>query len=593
MLVQHGATDRSVELLILNPDGTKNNAVVYNSAGIDLWYRRDGGAKVSITVASLSALTDAHADGGFLLIGDGVYRLDLPDAAFASGARKVTWGGAVTGGIIEGGMDQLVPWNPDNADGLGLSRLDATVGSRASQTSVDDLPTNAELNTALGAADDAVLAAIAALNNLSNAQLTAAIAAGDDATLAAIAALPTAATVASIASNVSLVLAALQRSEAWTGTLSAIAAGATTLPGGHGIADDAVIYVKLLSGTDAAQRARFHTYSGSGNVWTPDPAWDSDGEPVPSGPITAVAYAFPKTSAADLAALADAVWDEALAGHATAGSAGAGLAAASSAGDPWATPLPGAYGAGTAGFLIGTYVDALISSRLAAAGYTTPPSASAVAAAVRADQTTELGRIDEAISSRAATGAAMTLTSGERTAIANEVEAQIINDTDSEKVLEAIVNKIAEVNPSLDDLTLGGIAAAVRTELAVELARIDAAVSSRLAAAGYTAPPSAAANAAAVRTELGTELGRLDVGVGTRAAPADVPTALQNADALLARHQKGGSNTAPTVAQALASGLFLITIDAGVMTVRHGDGTTAFTRTLTRAQLNAIIGSAA
>ena len=41
------------------------------------------------------------------------------------------------------------------------------------QTSVDDLPTNAELSTALGTADDAVLAAIAALNNLSAAQVNA------------------------------------------------------------------------------------------------------------------------------------------------------------------------------------------------------------------------------------------------------------------------------------------------------------------------------------------------------------------------------------------------------------------------------------
>jgi hypothetical protein len=81
------------------------------------------------------------------------------------------------------------------------------------QTSVDDLPTNAELATALGAADDAVLAAIAALNNLSqanirtavglasanldtqladlptNSELAAALATADDATLAAIAAL--------------------------------------------------------------------------------------------------------------------------------------------------------------------------------------------------------------------------------------------------------------------------------------------------------------------------------------------------------------------------------------------------------------------
>lgn len=54
------------------------------------------------------------------------------------------------------------------------------------------------------------------------------------------------------------------------------------------------------------------------------------------------------------------------------------------------------------------------------------------------------------------------LTSGERTAIANEVEAQIIDETDSEKVLTAITDKIASVNPSLGALTLSAIAAAVR-----------------------------------------------------------------------------------------------------------------------------------
>jgi len=54
-----------------------------------------------------------------------------------------------------------------------LANLNATVSSRASQTSVDDLPTNAELATALGTADDAVLAAIAALNNLSAADVNA------------------------------------------------------------------------------------------------------------------------------------------------------------------------------------------------------------------------------------------------------------------------------------------------------------------------------------------------------------------------------------------------------------------------------------
>jgi len=57
--------------------------------------------------------------------------------------------------------------------GLTVAHIDAAISTRATQTSVDDLPTNAELATALGTADDATLAAIAALNNLSAAQVNA------------------------------------------------------------------------------------------------------------------------------------------------------------------------------------------------------------------------------------------------------------------------------------------------------------------------------------------------------------------------------------------------------------------------------------
>lgn len=63
------------------------------------------------------------------------------------------------------------------------------------------------------------------------------------------------------------------------------------------------------------------------------------------------------------AQIADAVWDEAITDHLTAGSAGAALNAAGSAGDPWTTPLPGAYGAGTAGNIVGNALDAAVSSR--------------------------------------------------------------------------------------------------------------------------------------------------------------------------------------------------------------------------------------
>jgi hypothetical protein len=87
-------------------------------------------------------------------------------------------------------------------------------------------------------------------------------------------------------------------------------------------------------------------------------------------------------SAPSAADIADAVWDEALAGHAAAGSAGEALAAAGTAGDPWTTPLPGTYGAGTAGKIIGDNIDAAISSRLATAGYTAPLDAAGTRAAV-------------------------------------------------------------------------------------------------------------------------------------------------------------------------------------------------------------------
>lgn len=74
---------------------------------------------------------------------------------------------------------------------------------------------------------------------------------------------------------------------------------------------------------------------------------------------------------------------------------------------------------------------------------------------------TVANRIDVAVSTRAVAGDAMALTSGERTTLANVIESEIIDDTDSEKVLEAITNKIASVNPDLGNLSIGTIAAGV------------------------------------------------------------------------------------------------------------------------------------
>lgn len=114
--IQKGSVDRSVDLYIIDAtDGTPETGVLWNTAGIDLKYRRDLSAVVSITEATLAALTTAHTDGGFLEIGNGVYRLDLPDAAWATGADHVTVFGAVTGMIVLPVTVQLVEYNPEAA----------------------------------------------------------------------------------------------------------------------------------------------------------------------------------------------------------------------------------------------------------------------------------------------------------------------------------------------------------------------------------------------------------------------------------------------------------------------------------------------
>jgi len=78
-----------------------------------------------------------------------------------------------------------------------------------------------------------------------------------------------------------------------------------------------------------------------------------------SSRLATAGYTAPPT----VGAISDQVWDEVLADHLTAGTTGAALNAAGAGGDPWSTALPGAYGAGTAGKIVGDNVNATISSR--------------------------------------------------------------------------------------------------------------------------------------------------------------------------------------------------------------------------------------
>lgn len=139
-IVKKNATSRSVTIRIIDSTaGTPETGVVFNSAGIDLWYRREDEAVASITEADLTtpALTDTWETGGFLHIGDGEYRLDVPDAAFATGANHVDIGGTVTGMVVIGGRVRLVDLDPETVMRGTDSANTTKTGFSVTQTGLD------------------------------------------------------------------------------------------------------------------------------------------------------------------------------------------------------------------------------------------------------------------------------------------------------------------------------------------------------------------------------------------------------------------------------------------------------------------------
>ena len=154
--IKKGSTDRSAYIRIIDStDGTPETGVVYNTSGIAMWYRREGATQTAITEATLSALDSAHSDGGIIHIGDGYYRLDLPDAAFATGANSVIVGGAVTGMIVIGEVIQLVNHDVEDGVRLGLTALPNAAADAAGGLPISDAG-GLDLDTLLARLDAAI-----------------------------------------------------------------------------------------------------------------------------------------------------------------------------------------------------------------------------------------------------------------------------------------------------------------------------------------------------------------------------------------------------------------------------------------------------
>ena len=123
-IILKDSTNRSLTLRMADSsDGTPETGVTSATSGLDIWYHREGAAKVSLTESDLSALTDAHSDGGILHISDGEYRVDFPDAAFATGANYVDVGWGATGMVGFGGRVRLTGIDIEDAVRGGMSAL--------------------------------------------------------------------------------------------------------------------------------------------------------------------------------------------------------------------------------------------------------------------------------------------------------------------------------------------------------------------------------------------------------------------------------------------------------------------------------------
>lgn len=105
--------DVSVRIKMLTlADGSPATGITAATPGHEIWYQR-GEASARVTDASaandLAAITSLHTDWGFKEIGNGWYRVDFPDAAFAEGVGSVICGMATTAATA---VEVIVEINP-------------------------------------------------------------------------------------------------------------------------------------------------------------------------------------------------------------------------------------------------------------------------------------------------------------------------------------------------------------------------------------------------------------------------------------------------------------------------------------------------
>lgn len=136
LAVTKGTTSKLVQVFVMDSsqtDGRGLTGLVFNSANLSAYYYREGAAS-PVQISLVTMVVGTWASGGFKEIDaanmPGWYQLGLPDAALATGAGSV-------GVMLKGAADmapvnaelQLVAYDPEDGDSLGLAYLDATIST--------------------------------------------------------------------------------------------------------------------------------------------------------------------------------------------------------------------------------------------------------------------------------------------------------------------------------------------------------------------------------------------------------------------------------------------------------------------------------
>ena len=173
--VKIGQTDYTVLILIRDTAGAAKTGLTNASAGIDVCYTRvetdndvvlTAGAPVALATP---ALTDDHLDWGFLEVdatnAPGLYRLDIADGVFASGA----WSAVVS--LIATGIDPcqiefvLVAFDPRDSVRLGLTALPNAAADAAGGLPISDAG-GLDIDTKLANTNEVTAARMGTLTDL-------------------------------------------------------------------------------------------------------------------------------------------------------------------------------------------------------------------------------------------------------------------------------------------------------------------------------------------------------------------------------------------------------------------------------------------